>query len=197
MRFNLLKQRFSVSSLVNFFLVCAFPFHLWKIIMLIRDVGWVTERAGTGSFFGLSSLALLYALAESILFFAALLILGLLIPWRWPAKRVYSILGFIALWAPVWDILVQVYRGTIFQHPDFLFAWLFATGHPLRYGYLLLIGFTLIMFAITAGGIWLVSFNQKVQQGIDNFLGRVATLSALYLALDVAAFVILVIRITG
>jgi hypothetical protein len=197
MNINLLKQRFSVGSLVNFFLVCAFPFHLWKIIMLIRDVGWVTQRAGTDSFLGLSSLAMLYALVESILFFIILLVLGLLIPWRWPAKRVFSILGFIALWAPVWDILVQVYRGTEFQHPGFLTSWLFSTGHPLRYAYPLLIGFSILIVAITIAGIWFTSFNQKIQQGVDNFLGRIALLSAIYLVLDVAALVIFLIRIGG
>jgi hypothetical protein len=192
-----LKQRFSSRHLVPFFLVCAFPFHLWKIIMLIRDSGWVIERSGMGSFFGLASQAMVYALVESALLFLLLLILGLLIPWKWPAEKVFALTGLIALWLPIWDILSQVYRHTDHGTPGFLVNWLFSTGHPLRYAYLLAGSMVLAVIALTSAVIWLVSFNHKVLGGMQNFLERIATLSAIYLVLDLVGVVIVIIRMIG
>jgi hypothetical protein len=192
-----LKQRFTRPHLLNFFLICAFPFHLWKIIMLIRDAGWIIERSGTDSLIGVAALSMIYALVESILFFLLLLILGLLIPWKWPAKRVFAILGFIALWVPIWDIAAQVYRAADVADPGFFVLWLFSTQHPLRYAYPLLAFFTLAVIALTALGIWFTGFNLKFRQGITNVLERIIILSALYLILDLVSVVILVIRIVG
>jgi hypothetical protein len=197
MNLTLLKKRFTRSELFNFFLICAFPFHLWAIIMLIRDVGWITQRSGTDSFVSLASLTMVYALVESILFFGLLLILGLLIPWRWQPKRVFAILGFIALWIPIWDMLNQVLRATDMKNPGFMVGWLFSTGHPIRYGYPLLGLIILLVAALTAAGIWLSSFNQKFWQGLGEFLSRVATLSAIYLVLDLAGLIISIIHILG
>jgi hypothetical protein len=197
MNTGILKQRFKLPQLLNFFLVCAFPFHLWVIIQLIRDSGWIIERSGTGSFIGLASLTMVYALVESVLLFLLLLILGLLIPWKWPAKKVFALSGFIALWLPIWDILFQVYRATDLDTPGFLVNWLFSTGHPLRYAYILAGSLVLAVIALTAASIWLVSFNKKVLGGMQNLLERIATLSALYLVLDVISVVVVLTRTIG
>jgi hypothetical protein len=197
MNIQTLKQRFSRQQLFSFFLICAFPFHLWKIIMLIRDAGWITERSGTGSIIGVASLSMIYALVESLLFFLLLLILGLVIPWKWNSKRVFAILGFIALWIPIWDMASQAYRAADMANPGFFVSWLFATQHPLRYAYPLLALVGLAVIALTAAGIWLTSFNHKFQQHIRNFLERIAILSALYLVLDLVSVVVVVIRIIG
>jgi hypothetical protein len=197
MDLNILKKRFTASRLFGFFLVSAFPFHLWKLIMLIRDYGWMTERAGVESFIGIAALAMLYALAESVLYFLLLLLLGLLIPWKWSADRVFSILGLVALWIPIWDILAQVYRAQDFSNPGFLVQWLFSTGHPLRYSYLLAALVVGAVVLLTAAAIWFVSFKPKLQKGLQEFLERLAILSALYLLLDIAALVILIFRLAG
>ena len=192
-----LKQRFTRQNLFSFFMVCAFPFHLWTIIMLIRDSSWITERSGTDSFIGVASLSMIYALVESLLFFLLLLVLSLLIPWNWPAKKVYALLGFIALWIPIWDIAVQVYRAVDLANPDFLARWLISTHHPIRYSYPLFALIVLVVISLTALGIWLSSFKPKFQHGLTNVLERLAVLSALYLVLDLVGVVVLVIRITG
>jgi hypothetical protein len=191
-----LKQRFARQHLIPFFMICAFPFHLWKIIMLIRDAGWIIERSGSDSLVGVAALSMIYALVESILYFLLLLILGLLIPWKWPAKRVFAILGFIALWVPIWDIVTQVYRAADVANPGFFVSWLFATQHPIRYGYPMLASIAFAVIALTALGIWLTSYNRKFQQAVNNLLERIAVLSALYLVLDIVSLVILVVRIT-
>ena len=192
-----LKQRFTPQRLLNFFMICAFPFHLWALIMLIRDSGWIIERSGIDSFTGVASLSMIYALVESLLYFVLLLILGLLIPWKWDSKRAFAILGFIALWVPLWDIASQAYRATAMANPGFLVGWLISTQHPLRYGYPLFALIVLAVIALTALGIWLISFNPKFQQGTVNFLERIAILSALYLVLDLISLVIFVLRIIG
>jgi hypothetical protein len=165
--------------------------------MLIRDAGWITQRSGTDSLIGVASLSMIYALVESLLFFLLLLILSLLIPWKWDTKRVFAILGFIAIWVPIWDMASQVYRAANLTNPGFLVGWLVSTQHPVRYGYPLLAFIVLAVIALTSGGIWLISFNQKFQQHVTNLLERITILSALYLVLDLVSMVVLAIRITG
>jgi hypothetical protein len=192
-----LKQRFSKQQLFSFFLTCAFPFHLWTLIMLIRDYGWITQRSGTSSFTGVASLAMIYALVESLIFFFLLLILGLLIPWNWPSKRVFTLSGFLALWIPIWDMLSQSYRAANFANPGFFIIWLFGTQHPIRYGYPILILIIILTVGLTAGLIWAISFNQKVRNFFHSLLDRIMVLSVLYLVLDVVAVVIAAVRIIG
>ena len=192
---QILKQRFSRKHLLSLFLVSAFPFHLWTIIMLIRDYGWITQRSGTSSFTGVASLAMIYALVESVIFFLLLLVLGLLIPWKWSAERVFTISGFLALWIPIWDMLAQIYRAVDFANPNFLATWLLSTNHPVRYGYPLLIIIILLAVGLTAGLIWLVSFKEKVQKIISSIIERITLLSTLYLLLDLAGFIIMAVRI--
>lgn len=197
MNLSSFKQRFSPKNLFGLFLISAFPFHLWMIIMLIRDYGWITQRSGVSSFTGVASLAMIYALAESVLFFVILLLLGLLIPWNFSVKRVFTISGFLALWIPLWDMLAQIYRGIDFANPDFFLTWLFNTGHPVRYGYPILILTIFAVIGLTTGLIWLVSFNQKFQDGFAALLERIQVLTVLYLVLDIISFVIAAARIIG
>ena len=97
MDFVAFNQRFTFQRLANFFLVSAFPFHLWAVILLLNDYSWITQRSGVGSFVGVASLAIIYAFVESVILFALLLVVSLLLPWKWTGKRVFTVLGFVAL----------------------------------------------------------------------------------------------------
>jgi hypothetical protein len=197
MDFIAFKKRFTFQRLANLFLVSAFPFHLWVIIMLLNDYSWITERSGVDSFVGVASLAMVYAFVESVILFALLLVVSLLLPWKWTGERVFTVLGFVALWTPIWDMLNQVMRHTEINSPAFITMWLFSTGHPVRYGYILLAAVVLVVVTTTAAGIWLTSFNQKFRQWAHSFLDRITLLSALYLVLDVVGLVIIIIRVQG
>ena len=94
-------------------------------------------------------------------------------------------------------MLAQVYRGSDFANPNFFLIWLFNTQHPVRYGYPILILVILTVIGLTAGLIWMISYNQKFQDAFLALLERIQLLSVLYLILDLISIVIAAARILG
>lgn len=190
-----LKQRYSQRKLFSFFVVCAFPFHVWIIIMLILDVGWISQRCGIDCFIGVAALSLIYALVESVILCALLLVLSLLVPWKWSVSKTFTLLGFLAVWIPLWDMLIQGYRAFKLANLGTFVPWVFSAQAPKRYSDPLFTGLALTFFSVMAIIIWQISFNQKFQQTMQLLLDRISTLSAFYLSLDLVGIIVAVIRI--
>lgn len=197
MNWEIFKQRFKKEHLIKVFLLCAFPFHLWTILLILHDVEWIAKRTNLGDVIGVGAYALLYALIESLFFFLLIVALSLIIHWQWKGDKVFAELGYISLWIPIWAGLKQIYRHQDMASPNFLVEWLFSTGHPLRYftlGTGLLI---IVIIGSAAVPIYLIGFKHKVEKYIRSFLERLAVLSTLYIALDVISVFIVLIRNTG
>jgi hypothetical protein len=194
---EIFKQRFHKDHLLKLFLVCAFPFHLWTIILVLNDVEWIARRSGAWDAIGVGAYALVYALIESAVFFLLIVVLGLILPWGWKGEKVFTQLGFISLWIPIWAGLNQLYRHKNLTSPDFLVEWLFSTGHPYRYGVAVIGLVILIVIGSAAVPIYLIGFNSHAEKNTRNFLERITLLSILYIALDVISVVILLIRNIG
>jgi len=194
MNWETFNQRFQKGHLLKLFLVCAFPFHLWTILLVLNDVEWIAQRTDLSDVIGVGAYALLYALIESFVFFLCIVALGLIIPWRWNGDKVFAQLGYNSLWIPLWPGLNQLYRYKDFASPDFLVEWLFSTGHPLRYGAVVL--GLLITIIIGSAGVpnFLIGFKYPVEKNTRNFLERIAFLSSLYIALDIISVIIVLIR---
>jgi len=191
------KQRYTKEYLKKLFLVCAFPFHLWTIILVLYDVEWIALRTELGDAIGVGAYAMIYALIESLIFFLLIVASSLLLHWRWEGEKVFAELGFISLWIPVWAGLKQLYRHKELASPNFLAEWLLSTGHPLRYGIVAAGLLLIIIIGSAAVPIYLIGFNHQVEKTTRSFLDRIAILSTLYIALDFISVVIILIRNTG
>ena len=67
-------KRYSKQGLWNLFLICAFPLHVWTIILAFRDFSWVTERTNSWDALGVVSYGLIFALIESVAVFLVALV---------------------------------------------------------------------------------------------------------------------------
>jgi hypothetical protein len=189
-----IKQRFNIKQLLNLFLLCAFPIHLWTILVVLHDVEWISRRTNLWDAVGVGAYALLYALLESIAYFVFIFFIGLILPWRWENNKVFAHLGYIALWIPLWPILTQLYGYKDHAEPNFLAEWLISTGHPLWF---LAAGLGLLIIILNGSlvvPIYLINHKQRAEEKINRFLGRISLLSALYIFVDVVSVVILIIR---
>jgi hypothetical protein len=184
-------QKFTKSELFKLFLVCAFPLHLWTILMMLRDVNWVAERSTTWDAVGFSGYALLYTLAESIFLFGFVMLLSLLVPRRWNKTLRFTVLSLAAFALAGWSIMEQLIL-IVFWTPlrrlaaraPFLVA---ADWVPIAI-------FAFLVAVSVAAPLALLRKNENVQNSLYNILDRLTMLSGLYLFLDAIAFALVIFR---
>ena len=184
-------QKFDRSDWFRLFLVCAFPLHLWTILMVFRDVSWVAERTTSWDALGFSGYALFYSLIESALLFGFIALLSLLIPKSWNKILRFSILGLLAFALAGWSIIEQliliVFWGRLRNLASSL-SFLASTSWSAP---LLFAGLVAISVAVP---ILLLRKHKKLQNAVFSILERLSLLSGLYLFLDVVGIVIIIFR---
>lgn len=188
------KERWNKSNLLRLFLISAFPFHLWTLFLVLRDLNWIAHRTDIWDAIGVGAYAMMYALVESSFFFLLMAALYLSLPGSWGRDKSLAQSGVMALWIPLLAGIHQVYRYKEFTSPGFLVEALFATGHPLRFG---IIG-AAVLAAVIVGLViipsYLIIFKERARERIIEGLERITILSVLYLVLDVIGLVIIAVR---
>ena len=182
---------YTKQGLWSLFLACAFPLHLWTLILAFQDIGWVTERSNAWDAVGVISYALLFALIESVLVFLVFTALGFLIPRQWkPNKRVgFLILLFLLLSA--WGIISQLLFLWNINLPESAILFLAHSGHPLRYIYA---GLLAIVIPTIALPVYFFLGSDRMLAQIEDLTDRLSTLIVLYLFFDVIGVIIVIIR---
>ncbi|NIW44549.1 MAG: hypothetical protein GWN14_07135 [candidate division Zixibacteria bacterium] len=185
------KRTFNRGDWFRLFLVCAFPLHLWTILMVFRDVNWVAERTTSWDALGFSSYALLYTLVESLLLFVFIALLSLLVPKRWDKTLRFVILSLIAFALAGWSIMEQLILIVLWDQLQLLGRSLTFLGSAPWTAQALFAGLVLITVAIPF--LLLKKFN-KLQEVVFSILERLTLLSALYIVMDMFGIVIIIIR---
>lgn len=185
------KRLYTGKTLLQLFMVCAFPLHLWTLLMAFRDFGWVALRTDAWDALGLVAYALVIALLESAAVFFVTVLLGLLVPWSWPAEKRAALLGMLVLLISAWSVLAKLYSLYGLPIPASLQQFLVQAGHPLRYvwGFV----FLLVAASILLPTIWIVR-SARLQEGLLSVYERLVTLSSLYLFLDFLGLVVIATR---
>ncbi len=185
------SQHFKAGDRFKLFLVCAFPLHVWTILMALRDVSWVAERTTPWDSLGFSAYALLYTLAESLLLFVFILLLSLLIPKNWPITLRFTALSLLAFALAGWSIIEQL---ILVLGYDSLVRWLSPLTflhHSPGIGQAIT---ALIVAVSVAVPLLLLRRYEKMQNGFFALLDRLTMLSGLYLFLDLLAIFLIVYR---
>jgi hypothetical protein len=186
------KTWYTWPGLWSLFLVCALPIHLWTLILAVKDFSWVAERTNTWDAIGVLSYGMVFAFLESLAVALAAVLLGFLVSRRgWDQDRRVALLSTLVLVAALWAILGQLYFLWEVSLPSPLLSFLAASGHPVRILYavaLLLVAPTVLL------PTYLVLKSERAYRSVQDFTGRLATLSVLYLLLDAVCLVILLLR---
>ena len=170
--------------------MCAFPLHLWTIILAFRDFSWVTERTNAWDAVGVASYGLVFAFIESLVVFLAAILLGFLVSRKWSEDRRIALLSVLVLVTSFWAMLSQLYFLLSISLSEQTISFL-AHHHPLRImaaaGLVLVVPSVLLPTA-------LILRSDKTLQFVRGLIERLSMLTLVYLFLDLAGLVILIIR---
>jgi hypothetical protein len=182
---------YSKQGFWSLFLICAFPLHIWTIILAFRDFSWVTERTNSWDAIGVVSYGLLFALIESVVIFLIMVLLGFLVSKTWGEDRRIALLGMLMLIASVWAMVSYLYFMLQVSIPAETITFLVNLAHPLRFLYAVSLALAGISVAIPA---YLVLRSEKFLQGVKGLFERLSLLTLFYLFFDFVGLVIVIIR---
>lgn len=186
------KQIFyTKKGLWYLFVMCAFPLHLWTILLVFQDAGWVAERTNSWDAVGVASYGLFFALVESILLFLIFTVLGFTLPRYWKASKRVSFITLLVMILSIWGIIGQLLFIWNINLPWPIIHFLAKIGHPLRWLYI-------ISLAIVIPSVILPTYfflkSEYPHKTIQNIADQLSILIGLYLFFDLIGIIIIIIR---
>jgi len=185
------SRRYSRQGLWSLFLMCAFPLHVWTIILAFRDFSWVTERTNAWDAIGVISYGMVFALIESLAVFLVAVLLGFMVSRKFDEGRRIALLSVLVLITALWAMASQVYFLWGISLPEQMMRFLAQSGHPVRVLYAASLALVLPTVLIPA---FLVLKSNKVFNFVRELTERLSLLTMFYLVLDVGGLVIVLIR---
>ncbi len=175
----------------SLFLMCAFPVHVWTILLALRDFEWVTERTNSWDAIGVLSYGLLFAFVESLLIFALACLAGFFISTFWDEPHRIALLSSWVLVLAGYAVYVQAASLWGASLPASLLHFAASSAHPIRVLYLTLLGPVALTITVP---VLLILYWRKFFTFIQSLFERISLLAAMYLFLDAASLIIVVIR---
>lgn len=179
------------QGLWSLFLMCAFPLHIWTIVLAFRDFSWISERTNSWDAVGVTAYGLLFALLESIGYFIAAGLAGFLVSPKWEEKRRIALISVLAVILALWGMTSQLFFLWEIPVSDTLVEFLIKTGRPLVSLYT--IAFLIVSLTIIVP-TWRILVSSKAYKMILEGIDRLSTLVVFYLVFDVIAILIIIIR---
>ena len=188
---KIIKSYFNKGDIFKLFLVCAFPIHVWSIIMFLRDFDWISERTNSWDAVGVGGYALLLALLESFIIFIVFFILSFLVHITLKPDTRLAIMSVLMFVVSMWAMFTQVFFLLGGALPKSIFQFLVISGHPFRYLY----GTIWVAVIISvATPVFFLLRSEKLVKGTLAVIERIILLSGLYLFFDFIGIVIVIIR---
>ena len=189
-----ITQRYSGQGLLSLFLTCAFPLHFWTLILVFRDISWLTERTTAWDAIGVASYGMIFAFTESVVVFLVIALLGFLTPKHWETDRRIAFLGLLILITSIWGMIAQLlFLWNIFL-PAKAIQFLRSSSHPLRiiYAACLVVVTPTVLLPVYA----FIRSNGAIMF-MQNLMERLALLTTFYLFFDLLGLIIVIIRNAG
>lgn len=184
-------KRYSKQGIWSLFLICAFPLHVWTIILAFRDFSWVTERTNSWDAIGVVSYGLIFAFIESVVVFLAALLLGFLVSRKWNEDRRLTLMGILVFITSLWAMIGYLFFMLNISVPGETILFFANLEHPLRVLYAVILALVGPTIALPA---YLVLRSEKFLRGARGFFERISTLTLFYLFFDFLGLVIVIIR---
>jgi hypothetical protein len=184
-------NRYSKRGLWSLFLICAFPLHVWTIILAFRDFSWVTERTNSWDAIGVVSYGLIFAFFESLLIFLIAVLMGFFISKKWGEDRRVTLVGILIFITSLWAIVSYLYFMLDWSVPGETILFIAGLAHPLRFLYaisLALVGPTVVL------PVYFVMRSDKFLRSVQGFFERLSFLTMFYLFFDLLGLVIVIVR---
>ncbi len=188
---NFITQKYSMRGLWSLFLTCAFPLHLWTIIMVFRDLSWVAERTNAWDAVGVAAYGMIFAFVESVFIFVIVALLGLFTPRSWTQERRIGFLSLLVLLVSLWAIFSQLFFLWNMSLPDVIAQFLRRSGHPFRFIYAGALGVVVLTVLVP---IYFFARSTKAVAVMQDLVERFSSVSTFYLFFDLLGLIIVIFR---
>jgi hypothetical protein len=167
-----LPRRFSQDDLIQLFVFCAFPIHVWSMILELQEIPSMLLQMSVNEIIGSLAYNMLFTLVESLIIYAIVLAIGLLLPRRW-IHTIYVPIGSV--------VLTEL---SLFM---MLFQWFDLQSYSRKY--LLVLSLPILLLSILV-----VPRIPKLNQITHSIANRLTVLTTVYILFDVAGMIIVVTR---
>lgn len=188
---NFVARKYSRQELWSLFLTCAFPLHMWALIMAFRDISWLSERTNTWDAIGVISYGMLIAFVESVFVFFVAALVGFITPANWSSERRTTFLSLLILLLSLWAMVSQLLFLWNMNLPDAAVQFLRNSDHPLRIlyaGSLAVVGLSIVL------PVYSFIRSERAIPFMKELMDRLSTLTAFYLVLDLLGVIVIVLR---
>ena len=182
---------FSKQELLKLFLVCALPINFWALIVWFRSFGSVAEELGQWDAIGVGAYILLFALVEILVVFIVLVLLSLLIPKKWRQEKTIAQVSALYLMVPIGLILDQTRDLITFPREGFIWQAVNSLNNILSSSQVILL---VIGSAVAIGLVVAIHRFERVHSLVSAGIDKLVVLSGIYLVLNLAAIIIVIIR---
>ena len=166
-------KRFAQQDLMQLFVYCAFPIHLWAIIIMFRSVSSWLFYMSQSDLIGSVAYHLTFTIFETILVFIFFLIVGFLIPKKWIPEPFLTLSSILIIELTVMAI---VFQHLVLHYSSF--RWMIVS-----------------CLIILAASIVIIPKISKLQQIARVLAERLTILTFVYIFLDVIGVIIVIFRI--
>jgi hypothetical protein len=172
------KRGMNKATLWIVFAAAVFPTHLWALVDFLREYPAWIKRMDISQLFGSFSYVMgIYALLDGIVLFVGIVLLALILPYRFFRVKFAALGSALALITAVWLMVFQSFPNWI-EMRQLLPLGLWAVS------YLLLLAVAYIM----------ILRRPKAEAAVDNFMQRAVPLAALYLVIDFLSIINIIFR---
>lgn len=172
------KRGINRATLWIVFAAAVFPTHLWALVDFLREYPAWIKRMNISELLGSFSYVMgVFALPDAILLFLGVLVLALILPYRFFREKFAALGSALALITAVWFIIFHSFPQWL-EMRQLVPLGLWAAS------YLLVIGLAYSF----------ILRNPKAEALVDNFMQRTVTLAALYLFIDFLSLINVLIR---
>ena len=182
-------SRVSMKYFLKTLLIVTFPLHVWALLMIFRDLEFVSERTEIWDAVGYAGYSLMFTLIESLILALVVWLLSLLLPKKWDTQRSLNIAGSIFLILAGASIVDMAFHAFADVRISRQYLHGLETYPTLTY---FLIAGTVILSIF--GVVWLILKSARTEQIFTEIYDRIMLLSYFYLFLDVAGIAIVILR---
>jgi hypothetical protein len=171
--------------------VCAFPLHVWAMLLAFRDISWLIERTNMWDAVSVGSYGLVFAFVESVVIFLVFVLLGFLVAPAWDKERRLGLLCVLVLIASAWAMLGQLYFLWGVSVPIQLAVFLSQAAHPVRVLYffaLVLVTPTVLLPA------YFILTSERSLPLTRAVIERLSLLTMFYIVFDIASLAVVIVR---
>ncbi|VAW30987.1 hypothetical protein MNBD_CHLOROFLEXI01-2123 [hydrothermal vent metagenome] len=172
------KRGMNKATLWIVFAAAVFPTHLWAIIDFLREYpAWIKRMDITELLGSFSYMMGIFALPDAIVLFIGIVLLALILPYRFFREKFAALGSALALITAVWFIIFHSFP-----------KWL-------EMRQLLPLGLWALSFLLALGVAYrMIQSRPKVEAAVDNFMQRAVSMATLYLFIDFLSIINVVIR---